>query len=55
LKEGGVLIIEDIQQYEYINFFIDALDKEKFDYRIIDTRVITNSYDNLIFAVNHKV
>lgn len=52
LKEGGVLIIEDIQRFEDGKILIDSIgDLEHKSIEFIDLRHIKNRYDDLLIVV----
>jgi hypothetical protein len=58
LKDDGVLIIEDIQNFESIKVFIENIPESKFfDYEIsvFDLRDKKNRYDDVIFTIKKKV
>jgi tetratricopeptide (TPR) repeat protein len=58
LKDNGVLIIEDIQNFESIKVFIENIPESKFfDYEplVFDLRDKKNRYDDIIFAIKKKV
>lgn len=54
LNKNGVLIIEDIQSYDYLDTFVSLIDQNIYSYRIIDTREECDQYDNLLFVVTRK-
>lgn len=52
LKEGGILIIEDIQNFEYGKTLIDSIgDLEHKSIEFVDLRHIKNRYDDLLIVV----
>jgi glycosyltransferase involved in cell wall biosynthesis len=58
LKDDGVLVIEDIQNFESIKVFIENIPESKFfDYEplVFDLRDKKNRYDDIIFAIKKKV
>lgn len=58
LKDDGVLVIEDIQNFNSIEVFIKNIPKSKFfDYEplVFDLRDKKNRYDDIIFAIKKKV
>jgi tetratricopeptide (TPR) repeat protein len=58
LKDDGVLIIEDIQNFESIKVFIENIPESKFfDYEplVFDLRDKKNRYDDVIFTIKKKV
>jgi SAM-dependent methyltransferase len=57
LKDDGVLVIEDIQNFESIKVFIENIPESKFfDYEplVFDLRDKKNRYDDIIFAIKKK-
>jgi cephalosporin hydroxylase len=53
VKPGGVFIIEDVQDPDHIQLFIQALPENlSNNYRVFDNRATKNRYDDLIFSVN---
>ena len=58
LKDDGVLVIEDIQNFDSIKVFIENIPESKFfDYEplVFDLRDKKNRYDDIIFAIKKKV
>jgi glycosyltransferase involved in cell wall biosynthesis len=58
LKDEGVLVIEDIQNFDSIKVFIENIPESKFfDYEplVFDLRDKKNRYDDIIFAIKKKV
>ena len=58
LKDDGVLVIEDIQNFDSIKVFIENIPESKFfDYEplFFDLRDKKNRYDDIIFAIKKKV
>lgn len=58
LKDDGVLVIEDIQNFDSIEVFIENIPESKFfDYEplVFDLRDKKNRYDDIIFAIKKKV
>jgi len=52
LKPGGILIIEDIQSYDYCDVIINEIDKTSFNsVEIVDLRNNKNRYDDLLIVV----
>lgn len=52
LKPNGLLIIEDIQNYDYCDIIINQLDKESYSsVEIIDLRENKNRYDDILIVV----
>ncbi len=52
LKPNGILIIEDIQNYEYCDKIIESLDKSKINsVEIVDLRNNKNRYDDILIVV----
>jgi SAM-dependent methyltransferase len=52
LKEGGILIIEDIQDYDYCETIINNINKEDFkSVEIIDLRKHKNRSDDILIVV----
>ena len=52
LKSGGVLIIEDIQKYEYCDIIINSIDKNDFEsVEIVDLRPNKNRYDDILIVL----
>jgi predicted O-methyltransferase YrrM len=58
LKDDGVLVIEDIQNFDSIKVFMENIPESKFfDYEplVFDLRDNKNRYDDIIFAIKKKV
>jgi glycosyltransferase involved in cell wall biosynthesis len=58
LKDDGVLVIEDIQNFDSTKVFIENIPESKFfDYEplVFDLRDKKNRYDDIIFAIKKKV
>ena len=52
LKPNGILIIEDIQKYEYCDIIINEINKEEFkSVEIVDLRNNKNRYDDILIVV----
>jgi cephalosporin hydroxylase len=52
LKNGGILIIEDIQDYEHCGVIINEINKNDFkSIEIIDLRKNKNRYDDILIVV----
>lgn len=52
LKDGGILIIEDIQDYSHCDIIINQINKELFSsVEIVDLRKNKNRYDDLLIVV----
>lgn len=53
INPGGVLIIEDVQNYDYLNILDNFVPNElKNNIRHIDLRKTINRFDDIIFAIN---
>ena len=56
LTETGILIIEDVQQFEYIELFKQIVpDKLKQYIQVYDLRNIKGCYDDILFVVNKSI
>jgi cephalosporin hydroxylase len=52
LKDGGILVIEDIQKFEYCEIILNEINKEDFkSVEIIDLRKNKNRYDDILIVV----
>jgi cephalosporin hydroxylase len=52
MKEGGVMVIEDIQHQEHINLLYASLSEERRDRaRVIDLRAVKGKWDDLMFVL----
>jgi SAM-dependent methyltransferase len=52
LKNDGILILEDIQSFDYCKQIIESIDKNSFkSYEIVDLRQIKNRYDDLLIYI----
>jgi cephalosporin hydroxylase len=52
LKENGVLIIEDIQNYEYCEIIMNQIDKNLYSsVEVIDLRKNKNRYDDILIVI----
>lgn len=52
LKNNGLLIIEDVQKYEYCSIIMNEINKEDFkSVEIIDLRGNKNRYDDILIVV----
>ena len=51
LKKNGILIIEDIQNINYVNTLVNFVDTTKFDVNILDFRKNKNRYDDIIIEI----
>ena len=52
LKENGILIIEDIQNYEYCEIIMNQIDKDLYsNVEIIDLRGNKGRYDDILIVV----
>lgn len=53
LTETGILIIEDVQQFEYIELFKQAVPEELQKYiQVYDLRNINDRYDDILFIID---
>jgi hypothetical protein len=56
LSENGILIIEDIQNFQWINILKQNVPDEYQKYiQIYDLRHIKNRYDDVLFVINKQV
>lgn len=52
LKDGGILVIEDIQHFEYCDKILNEINKEDFkSVEVIDLREHKNRYDDVLIVV----
>lgn len=52
LKTGGIMVIEDVQDFSWFNVLIGALEDGTYSkYEIIDLRYTRDRYDDLMFIV----
>ena len=52
LKENGILIIEDIQNYEYCDIIMNQIDKDLYSsVEVIDLRNNKNRYDDILIVI----
>lgn len=52
LKEDGILVIEDIQKYEYCDMILNQINKEEFkSVEVVDLRKNKNRYDDLLIVL----
>jgi hypothetical protein len=52
LKENGILIIEDIQNYEYCEIIMNQIDKNLYSsVEVIDLRKNKNRYDDILIVI----
>jgi hypothetical protein len=55
LADDGLLIIEDIQSYEWINVLTDNVPYELRQFiKIYDLRHIKNRWDDIVFTIDIK-
>jgi len=57
LKKDGILIIEDLQNYDYFSSLINAIPKSPFfnyNVKLIDNRHLKNRYDDIIVTITKK-
>jgi hypothetical protein len=53
MKEGGVMVIEDIQRQEHINLLYESLPQNRKDgARFIDLRAVKGKWDDLMFVLH---
>jgi hypothetical protein len=56
LKDDGILIIEDIQEYHWIQALQDATPEHLKQYvKVYDLRYVKNRYDDIMFVINKSV
>lgn len=52
LKKGGMLVIEDIQKYEFCDTIVNHINKEDFEsVEVVDLRKNKNRYDDILIVV----
>jgi hypothetical protein len=54
LKSGGIMIIEDVQDVNYLNAIYDAIDITKYFAYTVDLRFNKNRWDDLIVVIEHR-
>lgn len=54
IKDGGRLIIEDIQGYENLTELVKYINTEIFSYKVLDLRGVKNRYDDIILEITKK-
>jgi len=54
LNEGGIMIIEDIQDPSFIGSIYSVIDMQKYFVYTIDLRVNKNRWDDLIVVIEHR-
>jgi len=55
LKDDGILILEDIQDYNWINNIYNNIDKDLLKYvKIFDLRSVKGKYDDIVLVINKK-
>jgi hypothetical protein len=54
LKSGGIMIIEDVQDVNYLNAIYDAIDITKYFAYTVDLRFNKNRCDDLIVVIEHR-
>lgn len=53
LSKNGILIIEDIQSYDWFNKLIENIPDKKFKHKIIDLRSIKNRHDDMLLLIKN--
>jgi hypothetical protein len=53
LAKNGILIIEDVQSYDWFDILIKNIPDKKFKYEIIDLRSIKNRYDDMLLVIKN--
>lgn len=54
LTENGTLVIEDIPDDASLNHLIDCVDRDGFEYRVVDLRHVINRFDDLVLVIRRK-
>ena len=55
MKKKGILVIEDIQDFDWINILKNHVSKKNQKYiQIYDLRNIKNQYDDILFVINRN-
>jgi hypothetical protein len=55
LAKNGILIIEDVQSYDWFDILIENIPDKKFKYEIIDLRSVKNRYDDMLLVIKNDI